>query len=168
MTSKKILIIVWKTVSVKGESMKNKGFTLVELVAVIAILGIIALIATPNILKLISDGKKEQFVTDAKEMISKTKYYFKQERYSSLFTNEDGCKVITATKVGFEKKENADGDLYDLTNSKVKVCLSGDTYIYYVVTISSKKDSTKGRGIFDKNTVGGYVKEKNLSIDYVH
>ena len=38
---------------------KKKGFTLVELLAVIVILAIIALIATPIILNVINDAKKE-------------------------------------------------------------------------------------------------------------
>ena len=38
---------------------RNKGFTLVELLAVIVILAIIAQIATPIILNVISDAKKE-------------------------------------------------------------------------------------------------------------
>ena len=38
---------------------KNKGFTLVELLAVIVILAIIALIATPIILNVINDAKKQ-------------------------------------------------------------------------------------------------------------
>ena len=39
--------------------MKNKGFTLIELLAVIVILAIIALIATPIILGIINDAKKQ-------------------------------------------------------------------------------------------------------------
>ena len=39
--------------------MKEKGFTLIELLAVIVILAIIALIATPIILGIISDSKKQ-------------------------------------------------------------------------------------------------------------
>ena len=39
--------------------MKEKGFTLIELLAVIVILAIIALIATPIILGIINDAKKE-------------------------------------------------------------------------------------------------------------
>ncbi len=38
---------------------KNKGFTLVELLAVIVILAIIALIATPAILRVIEDSRKK-------------------------------------------------------------------------------------------------------------
>lgn len=39
--------------------MKNKGFTLMELLAVIVILAIIALIATPIILGIIDDTKED-------------------------------------------------------------------------------------------------------------
>ena len=41
--------------------MKKKGFTLVELLAVIVILGIIMSIATPIIIKVINDSKKETY-----------------------------------------------------------------------------------------------------------
>ena len=41
--------------------MKKKGFTLVELLAVIVILGIIMSITTPIIIKVINDSKKETY-----------------------------------------------------------------------------------------------------------
>jgi len=41
--------------------MKNKGFTLVELIATLIILSIVALIVTPNILVSISDYKKQVY-----------------------------------------------------------------------------------------------------------
>lgn len=41
--------------------MKKKGFTLVELLAIIVILGIIMSIATPIIIKIINDSKKETY-----------------------------------------------------------------------------------------------------------
>ena len=37
----------------------NKGFTLIELIAVVTIMAIIALIATPNIISMIDNGNKE-------------------------------------------------------------------------------------------------------------
>ena len=45
---------------------KKKGFTLVELLAVIAILAVLVLFAMPNIIALFQDSKKNAFMTEAK------------------------------------------------------------------------------------------------------
>lgn len=47
----------------------KKGFTLVELLAVIAILAILIIIALPNVLKMFEKAKKDSFVTEAKSII---------------------------------------------------------------------------------------------------
>jgi len=48
--------------------MKNeKGFTLIELIAVVVILAVIMLIAVPNVVTTINKNKKETFIEDAKK-----------------------------------------------------------------------------------------------------
>ena len=44
----------------------NKGFTLVELLAVIAIMAILLIIALPNVLKMFNESKKKVFLTESK------------------------------------------------------------------------------------------------------
>ncbi|NLC97314.1 MAG: prepilin-type N-terminal cleavage/methylation domain-containing protein, partial [Erysipelotrichaceae bacterium] len=44
----------------------KKGFTLVELLAVIAILAILIIIALPNVLEMFNNAKKDVFVTEVK------------------------------------------------------------------------------------------------------
>lgn len=63
----------------------KKGFTLIELIAVVVILSILAIIATPNIVNMIDRGKKEQYVADAKDFIAKATYMYKQEKYKGKF-----------------------------------------------------------------------------------
>ena len=46
--------------------MNKKGFTLVELLAVVAILAILVIIALPNVLKMYNNAKKSAFLTEAK------------------------------------------------------------------------------------------------------
>ena len=48
--------------------MKNKGFTLVELLAVIVILAVISLIAVPMILGVVEESKKSAFQITCNEI----------------------------------------------------------------------------------------------------
>ncbi len=48
--------------------LNKKGFTLVELLAVIAILAILMLLITPNILNLFTQGKKDVFKTQVQRI----------------------------------------------------------------------------------------------------
>lgn len=57
--------------------MNNKGFTLVELLTVVVIMGILALIIVPNTTRLLNAGKTKQMITDASTLISKAKYEYK-------------------------------------------------------------------------------------------
>lgn len=71
---------------------KKNGFTLIELIAVVVIMAIIALIATPNIVSMIDTGKREDYLADANEFISKATYMYKQEKYkndTTIFKNGD-------------------------------------------------------------------------------
>ena len=52
--------------------MKNKGFTLVELLAVIAILAILVIIALPNVLKMYNQSKKNIFLTEVKSALNES------------------------------------------------------------------------------------------------
>jgi len=59
--------------------MKNKAFTLIELLAVIVILAIIALIATPAVLNIIEDSRKGAAEASARSIVSAAKTYYMQE-----------------------------------------------------------------------------------------
>lgn len=68
----------------------NKGFTLVELLAVVIILGIILIIAVPSVSKYINDSRKNTYIATAKEYIKEVekkvvakeyKFYEKNKRY---------------------------------------------------------------------------------------
>jgi len=59
--------------------MKNKAFTLIELLAVIVILAIIALIATPAVLNIIEDSRKSAAEASARNIVSAAKTYYMSE-----------------------------------------------------------------------------------------
>lgn len=63
----------------KNKLKEQKGLTLIELLAVIVILGIIAAIAVPSILGLIGNSKKDAHVANAQQMISSAKMVIASE-----------------------------------------------------------------------------------------
>jgi len=67
----------------------KKGFTLIELLAVITIMAIMVVIATPNIIGMLSKGKKEQYVADASNMISKAKYMYNNKDRNIILKSID-------------------------------------------------------------------------------
>ena len=73
----------------------NKGFTLVELLAVIAILGIISLIVVPAVDKSLNSGKDDLYKTQIKQLGKGVKDYY-TEHLNELpkAVNETSCKTI--------------------------------------------------------------------------
>lgn len=83
--------------------MKKNAFTLIELLAVILILGIIALIAVPIVTNIISDAKEnaakrsaESFIkaTDNEILVSKTENNIPVNRYYSNNQEEDSENIL--------------------------------------------------------------------------
>lgn len=73
-----------------GDNMKNKkGFTLVELLAVIVILGIIMTIATTSVIKSINDSKEKAKYIAAKEIVEIAEAYFAANSSATSVTISD-------------------------------------------------------------------------------
>ena len=108
--------------------MNKKGFTLIELIAVVVIMAIIALIATPNIVNMMDRGKKEDYVADAKEIITKATYMYKKEKTSStkkfLASKDDEGNTIYTISLenieGINDYTDPYGFTYDKEKSTVK------------------------------------------------
>lgn len=64
----------------KGEKMNKKGFTLIEILAVIIILGVMMLIAVPAVSEYISDSREKNYVKVAKGYIDSAR---------AMITNRD-------------------------------------------------------------------------------
>ena len=50
----------------------KKGFTLVELLAVISILAILVIIALPNVMGMFNEAKKKSFLTEVRTLAKET------------------------------------------------------------------------------------------------
>ena len=67
---------------------KKKGFTLVELLAVIAILAVLVIIALPNVLKLFRNAKQNTFITEVQNLVRSAEDKFLT---SSLLSGNNTC-----------------------------------------------------------------------------
>ena len=125
--------------------MNKRGFTLVELLTVIAIIALISLIAIPNIIGLSTGIRKDQMLDDAKKLISMAKYKVsKSYEIRNLKKNGDGCTsgvncIFTFAVLNTEGdiKKDPDGGEYDPTASTVKYEIIDKTAKYCVYLVGS-------------------------------
>ena len=91
--------------------MKKNGFTLIELLAVIVILAIIALIATPIILGIINDARKESQERSAELYLSGVDLAVARRNLTEEF-NPKECTIAegVVTCEGYEEPLNVDVD----------------------------------------------------------
>ena len=119
--------------------MDNKGFTLIELIFVILILGVILAFSLPNISSTLQKNKKDQMIVDAKDMVEKTKTYMLT--YSAYPTASDSDKkrefFLKDIDPREEIKTSPYGLEYDRDVSKVTVTYVKNsglvTYKYEIV-----------------------------------
>ncbi len=71
--------------------MNNKGFTLIELVMVVAILALIALFATPNVIRVMNRNKAENYNSTLDSILEAGKEYTSDNRYTLNFGNTFGA-----------------------------------------------------------------------------
>lgn len=74
--------------------MNNKGFTLIELIATIALLGIIAMISFVSINAVIKSNKTEQCKNLISSIETATKEYVSDNRYGDLDNNFTASNLV--------------------------------------------------------------------------
>lgn len=119
---------------VKKRLKEQKGMTLIELLAVIVILGIISAIAIPSILGLMDNSKKDAHVANARQMINSAKMAVSGD--ASLQPKDKPVDLTLKNledKGYIEKIKDPDGGTsYDEDKSFVRISTDGTGFKYSV------------------------------------
>ena len=107
--------------------MNNKGFTLIELIAMVVILGVLMLIAVPNMAGIIKNNKEIAATEDFNRMVNnaKTRFNTKAAKYPAY---ENACVVLSMAYIN--------------TNSDLKTGINGGKYLENESFIVVRKDRT--------------------------
>lgn len=111
----------------------NKGFTLVETIAVIIILGVVLSIAVPSITNVVKSTNKNRMISDAETFISEVKEYVESDTIGN--TSEKYIYTLKDIKDKTKLSKSPYGEEYD-KNSYVEikndnsynVCLTDGNY----------------------------------------
>ncbi len=80
--------------------MKNKGFTLVELIAVIVIIGVLLLIIIPNVSNALKKSEIKTFTASAKGVLRAATEYYAED---GATVTDGECMDVTTGTINFDK-----------------------------------------------------------------
>lgn len=134
--------------------MKNKkGFTLIEVIAVIVIMGILVLIANPLVSSFIISSRKSSFASNASAFLESIKSNFDSNEYGEIDDAE--MMVVPLSTLKLEKGSTTDSPFgkYDLERSYVLISShnvsTGPAYKYQITLTDDSGHAIK-EGVHNK------------------
>ena len=136
--------------------MKKKGFTLVELLAVIAILAILVIVAMPNVLGMFNQAKVNSFVTEVQKIMDTATTTFTKDALLNsgktvYYSSESNATLGTKELDMSGNKKNYFIEM-DRNGNFKRVVVYDNNYCYdiHASGTNGKLDSSKSKMIIDK------------------
>ena len=140
--------------------MNKKGFTLVELLAVIAILAILVIIALPNVLKMYNDSKKNAFMTEAQTLAKEVSSKYISESMKgnkvSVISNKQNPLDMTGRELEYSFELDSQGKIKSMWVSNGTYCISTNKD-YTKITRDDISDKCSAKDI---NKIAGTLTKK--------
>lgn len=123
----------------------EKGFTLVELLATMAILATLMLIAIPNVIGIVQRNKNKTYIEDAKKLETLAAYKVRSNPTDLKPAKGNSyCFLLPFLDKSNELSEPPNGGEYDKTKSYVIVENNGGSLEYKVQLVEMKNGSPVG------------------------
>ncbi len=124
--------------------MKQRGFTLIELVMVILVLGVIALITVPTVNSIIKDSKEKSYNNQIKTITNTARTYMAKHDLELPEQIAGSSKCITVESLkkegllsnedimnpNYKKNSDKAKELNEKFDGAVKVSWNGSKYVY--------------------------------------
>ena len=125
--------------------MNKKGFTLLELIAVIIIIGVLLMIAIPSVSGIIFSSRDNVYSNNIAAYINEIDTLYKEKKFGPLL-DEDQIMMVPIKDISFEKNNTNDSPYggYDFERSYIIIERSEHGYKLYATVV----DTTK-RGVFE-------------------
>ncbi len=129
--------------------MKNKkGFTLVELLAAIVILGLLVTFAFPTITRMVFKSREKIYIADAQKLVAQAEYRLRANNTEIEKPDPGNCIVLSLLYLDNQDFENSPYEgAYQREKSFVVVKNTGSELQYSVMLVEKKKDGNY-RGVY--------------------
>ncbi len=119
----------------------NKGFTLIEIIAVIVILGILSIMVIPKVYDLFTDSRKSIYIEDAIRLISQAQFTMSSKSMKIDKPENGECIVFSMKYLSTNDFQNPpNGGIYLSESSFVLVKNVNGNYIYSTMIVEKTKD----------------------------
>lgn len=140
--------------------LNNKGYTLVELLATMIILGIILAVTIPNISGISTQNKITAYAEDAKKFKNSAEYMFRGDDTVKKPQESEHCVMVNLKYLHGNDYDNPPyGGKYDMNNSFVVMVKINKRYKFYVQLVevfeSDGMDNYRGFSLVEYSKLEG-------------
>lgn len=121
--------------------LNKKGFTLIELIAMLVVLGVLMAVTVPNITGILNKSKENILKEDINKMVDNAKVIISTNKDIGN-PREDRCVIfhLNYLDTGDDFKTGPHNGTYEKDDSYIIIKRKNNKYIYYV-TLLEKKDN---------------------------